>query len=90
MLRGLDEDLVTKGKSEVVNVRRNKDGEYTGNIISAEEMEEFREKFRENLQSAAERLASGEINASRRTYGDAFDSCKFCGYSGICLIDTYR
>lgn len=90
VLSGLDEGLVTEGRSEVVNVRRNKDGAFTGSLISAEEMDEFRKQFRENLMSAATRLAEGDISATRRTLGNAFDSCKYCGYSGICLKDTYR
>ena len=40
--------------------------------------------------SAATRLTEGDISATRRTLGNAFDSCKYCGYSGICLKDTYR
>ena len=90
VLSGLDGNLITEGRSEVVNIKKNKDGDYVGSLISAEGMEEFRKKFRENLTEAAGRLAQGDISATRRTFGKVFDSCEYCGYSGICLIDTYR
>ena len=84
VLSGLDRGIFAEGKSDVVNVKI-KDGKKSGSIISAEEMEEFRGQFKERLLSAAERLAQGDITATRKTIKNVFDSCKYCGYSGICL-----
>ncbi len=87
VLCDLDEELLSTGKSDVIDVKRTK-GELKGTLISPEEMEEFRGKFRAMLTSAAESLAMGEISAEGRKYGNVFDACKYCDYSGICLKDA--
>ena len=87
VLCDLDEALLSTGKSDVIDVKRTK-GELKGTLISPEEMEEFRGKFRAMLTSAAESLAMGEISAEGRKYGNVFDACKYCDYSGICLKDA--
>ena len=89
VLRGLDGGLVADGRSGVVNVKRNKDGAFTGAVISAEEMDDLRKQFKAGLKSAAESLAMGDISAVRKTVGTVFDSCRYCSYSGICLRDMY-
>ena len=78
------------GKSDVLGIKRKKDGTLSGSLISAEDMEAFRVKFRQALESGAERLCLGEIRPDPKKVGKIYDSCKYCEFSSICLIDTYR
>ena len=90
VLCGLDEALLSTGKSDVLGIKRKKDGTLSGSLISAEDMEAFRVKFRQALESGAERLCLGEIRPDPKKVGKIYDSCKYCEFSSICLIDTYR
>ncbi len=91
VLCGLDEALLSTGKSDVVSIKKNKkDGTLSGSLISAGDMEAFRAKFRKALASCAESLCMGEIRPTQKKVGKVFDSCKYCEYSCICLKDTCR
>lgn len=87
VMNGIDKGLLSEGKSSVVGVRRKNDGSWSGGVIPEKEMQEFRERFRNNLMLTAGRLAAGDVSVSPRKEGNSYDACKYCSYSGICFKD---
>ena len=91
VLCGLDEALLQTGKSDVIGgIKRKKDGTLSGELISPEEMDEFRAHFRQTLAACAEKISAGEIAPAPKAVGNIYDSCRYCEYSSICLKDMYR
>ncbi len=73
--------------SDVIRVRRKKDGSFTAQSAIMEE-EDFRtvERFtRERIKEFAREILSGQIKASPRLTKDK-NPCDYCSYRGICAL----
>ncbi|MBR4150438.1 MAG: PD-(D/E)XK nuclease family protein, partial [Firmicutes bacterium] len=79
----IDKELYAGGRSGVLGVKLNKDGEISSKkVISSEEFEDFRRSFSAALKAVCEDLRSGNIAADPKN-----DACRYCEYRSVCAYD---
>ncbi len=81
VLSALDTEI--KGGSVKTSVF--KPGQKEKNIISSEEMEEFRKVFSEKLTEICYRLMSGDISIEPAIYKKKNVGCQYCDFASVCL-----
>jgi len=83
VLDAIDKELYAGGRSGVLGVKLNKDGEISSKkVISSEEFEDFRRSFSAALKAVCEDLRSGNIAADPKN-----DACRYCEYRSVCAYD---
>ncbi len=79
------------GVSKVIPVRFGKDETYSGtgegNLLTADEFDELREKVGEKVSELCNSLAKGDI-AVHPMKTHTTSACAYCNYKGICRFDT--
>ncbi len=85
VITGMDADFETS--SDVIPVRRKKDGDYTGKaVLSDEEFEELLAATDVNLRQQAALLAGGCADIAPKS-GKNINACSLCGFKSICNIE---
>ncbi len=91
VLRSLDRELPEADSSTVISFKRTKEGKIkAGGMVSEEEFEAFRSRFRKTLEGICSELAEGSINPRPRRVDKLRTSCDLCDYRSICLYGTER
>ncbi|MCR5283434.1 MAG: PD-(D/E)XK nuclease family protein [Lachnospiraceae bacterium] len=92
VLRFLDAEFEEKGYSDVVSVKRKKDGGLYANsqTASEEEMKTYLNYALEKADALQEEIQRGDIAVNPITIGSGqsgYDSCQYCSYADICGFD---
>ncbi len=79
------------GVSDTIPVRLNKEGVFAGtgagNLLTADEFDELREKVGQKVSELCNSLAKGDIAVHpMKTHNTS--ACAYCNYKGICRFDT--
>lgn len=79
------------GYSEIIPVRKNKDGQYAGTtekkLLSEEDFSALCEGVKETVQTLCRDLLEGNIPAHPKKVKEE-TACRFCPYKGICRFDV--
>jgi ATP-dependent helicase/nuclease subunit B len=82
VITGMDENI--SGFSDIIPVRRKKDGTFSGGtLLTDEEFDELIDINDSNLESLAENLVSGCVHIDPKS-GKSVSACRYCGYNSIC------
>ncbi|MCD7797686.1 MAG: PD-(D/E)XK nuclease family protein [Clostridiales bacterium] len=73
-------------KGKYIPVRLKADGELTGNLISANELELIHKKTDSLIKKMGEELHSGHISQSPVEDSRHKNTCEYCDYSDICAV----
>lgn len=84
VIESMDTGLKMQDSSEVISVRRKKDGTFTGKcLLSDDDFEKLIEMTDYNLHQNARALADGNIPAAPKKTKDT-DACRYCSFKSIC------
>lgn len=76
--------------SDIIPVRRKKDGTFSGSgLLTEEEFEVLIQENDANLQTAAEGFLSGRADVEPAR-GKNTDACRYCGYRSVCGIQSQK
>ncbi len=90
VLLRMDGELGTENESDVIKVKKNRNGSYskTSQIVTREEMETCLSFAAEKAEALMEEIVAGNIAVSPVALeGSQTDSCSYCPYGQICRFD---
>ena len=76
-------DALFEKKSELIRkLAVKKDGGYSGDLVSREQLDDLKEQARSAASNAAERILNGEADIYPTE-----NACTFCPYGAVCRFD---
>lgn len=87
-----DEEIIAAMEDtapSLLPLRRKKDGGFTGDLATMEQLGMLKKFVSGRLRACAEEIASGAVTPNPYTRGTAHGACSFCEYAQTCHLDTY-
>ncbi len=86
VLNAIDSGIAGEGRSDIINYELSSKGTVKcPALVSPEELDSFREEFRQALNGICKSLTDGEISPRPRNIDRGVSSCARCDYRSICL-----
>ena len=84
VIQSMDTGIAESGSSEVISVRRKKDGTFSGKcLLSEEDFEKLIAMTDHNLRESSKAFAGGHIAAEPKKTKKT-DACQYCNFKSIC------
>ncbi len=76
-----------EGAPHRICARRDKNGDFVGDLANREQMKQLREFVFKTLGNIVDDITSGNVTPNPYQRGTAFDSCSYCPYGAVCHKD---